>query len=379
MKFVSIVEELPDFIQAAPLSRVLRRFHREILIHTGQHYEYRLSRMFFDQLQLLEPDISLGPGSGSPSEQIGEMLARLERVLLDIKPDAVIIRGDTESTLVGALAASKVHSPLVHIGAGERSYNKRMPEEIHRLVADRLSDMLFCSTQTAVHHLEEEGIVRGVHFSGDVMLDALLQNLPVARSQSLILQRIGLPPGYYVLATVLRTANTDNPDNLRNIVRAFNAISEPIVFPMHPRTRAAIEHLGLAFASHVLAIEPVNYLDMLMLESSAHAILTDSASVEREAYLLSVPCITLCDETELAETVETGWNRLVGARIDRIIAAARDFIPPSDHPPLFGDGHAAEHIVEVLSSGALEFGQNYDRIAARLSPEPAPILASTVR
>ena len=377
MRFVSIVGARPEFIQAAPVSRVLRRSHQEILIHTGQHYDYRMSRVFFEHLQLPEPDLNLEVGSGSHAEQTGEMLARLEHALLDIKPDAVIIRGDTNSTLVGALTAAKLHIPLIHIEAGERSYNKRMPEEINRIVADRLSDLLFCVTQTAVRHLAEEGIVKGVHFSGDVMLDALRQNLPVAQAQSLILQRIGLPPGYYLLATVHRAANTDNADNLRNIVRAFNAIAEPIVFPVHPRTRAVIERLGLSFAPHVLAIEPVGYLDMLMLESNARAILTDSGGVQREAYFLSVPCITLRDETELAETVEAGWNCLVGARFDRILAAARDFIPPADHPPLFGEGQAAEHIVEVLSNTPLEFGVNYDRIP--VAPGPVPVEASIVR
>ena len=375
MKFVSIVGARPEFIQAAPVSRALRRAHREILIHTGQHYDYRMSRVFFEHLQLPEPDYNLEVGSGQHGAQTGEMLARMEEVLLDIKPDAVIIRGDTNSTLVGALAASKLHIPLIHIEAGERSYNKGMPEEINRLVADRLSDALFCVTQTAVRHLAEEGIVRGVYFSGDVMLDALQQNLPVALRESTILSRTGLYPGYYLLATVHRAYNTDNPANLRGIVAAFNAIREPIVFPIHPRTRVAIERLGLAFAPHVLAIEPVGYLDMLALESGARAILTDSGGVQREAYFLSVPCITLRTETELIETVQAGWNTLVGTQTDRIIATVRDFIPPAEHPPLFGDGHAAERIVETLETNGLEFGQNYDRIPV-LEPLAVPTLAS---
>jgi UDP-N-acetylglucosamine 2-epimerase len=367
MRFVSIVGARPEFIQAAPVSRVLRRHHQEILIHTGQHYDYRMSRVFFEHLQLPEPDIDLEVGSGSHGEQTGEMLARLERALLEVKPDAVIIRGDTNSTLVGALAASKLHIPLIHIEAGERSYNKRMPEEVNRLVADRLSDMLFCVTQTAVRHLAEEGIVNGVSFSGDVMLDALLQNLPVARAESTILSRIGLPAGYYLLATVHRASNTDNPDNLRRIVSAFNAIREPIVFPVHPRTRSVVDRLGLSFASHVLMIEPVGYLDMLMLESNARAILTDSGGVQREAYFLSAPCITLREETELIETVQVGWNQLVGTQLERIIETVRDFVPPEDHPPLFGDGHAAERIVDRITDGTLGFGQNYDRVAAPLA------------
>ena len=372
MRFVSVVGARPEFIQAAPVSRVLRRQHQEVLIHTGQHYDYRMSRVFFEHLQLPEPDIDLEVGSGSHGGQTGEMLARMERALLDVKPDAVIIRGDTNSTLVGALAASKLHIPLVHVEAGERSYNKRMPEEINRLVADRLADMLFCVTQTAVQHLAEEGIVGGVYFSGDVMLDALQQNLPVARAKSTILSRIGLPAGCYLLATVHRASNTDDPANLRQIVSAFNAIREPIVFPVHPRTRSVIDRLELSFAPHVLPIEPVGYLDMLALESNARAILTDSGGVQREAYFLAVPCITLRDETELTETVQVGWNRLVGARPESIIETVRNFVPPADHPPLFGDGHAAERIVDRMADGTLGFGQNYDRVATPL----AAIMAS---
>jgi UDP-GlcNAc3NAcA epimerase len=368
MKIVSIVGARPEFIQAAPVSRALRsRRHHEILIHTGQHYDYRMSRVFFEHLQLPEPDINLEVGSGGHGAQTGEMLISMERALLDVRPDLVVIRGDTNSTLVGALAAAKLHIPLVHIEAGERSYNRHMPEEINRLVADRLSDMLFCVTQTAVRHLAEEGIVAGVYYSGDVMLDALLQNLPVAQAESTILSRVGLPPSYFLLATVHRASNTDNPENLRNIISAFNAIREPIVFPVHPRTRAAIDRLGLNFAPHVLAIEPVGYLDMLMLESNARAILTDSGGVQREAYFLSIPCITLREETELIETVLSGWNQLVGTQPDRIITTARDFIPPTEHPPLFGEGQAAERIADVIDSGSIEFGMNYDRKAAPLA------------
>jgi UDP-N-acetylglucosamine 2-epimerase len=372
MRFVSIVGARPEFIQAAPVSRALRRHHQEILIHTGQHYDYRMSQVFFEHLQLPKPDIDLEVGSGSHGEQSGEMLTRLERALRDIKPDAVIIRGDTNSTLVGALAASKLHFSLIHIEAGERSYNKRMPEEVNRLVADRLSDTLFCVTQSAVNHLAEEGIVDGVYFSGDVMLDALLQNLPMARAESTILSRIGLPAGYYLLATVHRASNTDNADNLRRIVSAFNAIREPIVFPVHPRTRSVIDRLGLSFAPHVLTIEPVGYLDMLMLESNARAILTDSGGVQREAYFLTVPCITLREETELTETVQVGWNRLVGSQPERIIETVRDFVPPIEHPPLFGDGHAADYIANVLTAHPTVFGQNYDRVAMTL-PANVPV------
>jgi UDP-GlcNAc3NAcA epimerase len=360
MRIVSIVGARPEFIQAAPVSRALRHHHKEILVHTGQHYDYHMSQVFFEHLHLPQPDVNLEVGSGSHGTQTGEMLVRLERVLIDLQPDLVIVRGDTNSTLVGALAATKLAIPLVHIEAGERSYNKRMPEEINRLVADRLSDLLFCVTHTAVRHLSDEGIVDGVHYSGDVMLDALQQNLATARERSMILQRIGLHSGYYLLATVHRASNTDDANSLQHIVKALNSIREPIVFPVHPRTRAAIERFNLTFAPHVLAIEPVGYLDMLALESNARAILTDSGGVQREAYFLSIPCITLREETELTETVEVGWNRLVGAEPDRILEAVHNFVPPAEHPPLFGDGHAAERIAEIIEAIPIAFGQNYD-------------------
>ena len=369
MKIVSIVGARPEFIQAAPVSRALRQKHTEILVHTGQHYDYRMSQVFFEHLNLPEPDVNLEVGSGSHGEQTGEMLAKLEHTFIDQKPDLVIVRGDTNSTLAGAVAASKLHIPLAHIEAGERSYNKSMPEEINRLVADRLSDVLFCVTRTAVRHLADEGIVDGVYYTGDVMLDALQQNLVAAQARSHVLSDLELTKGSYLLATVHRAGNTDNSENLSSILAAFNAVREPIVFPIHPRTRAAIDRLGLVFAPHVRAIEPVGYMDMLMLESNARAILTDSGGVQREAYFLSIPCITLRDETELAETVEAGWNRLVGANSARIVTTVNDFTPPGEHPLLFGDGHAAERITAILDVASITFGQNYDRSRVSIPAE----------
>jgi UDP-N-acetylglucosamine 2-epimerase len=373
MRIVSVVGARPEFIQAAPISQALRRHHTEILVHTGQHYDYRMSQVFFEHLSLPEPDVNLEVGSGSHGEQTAEIVSRLEKTLIEQQPDLVIVRGDTNSTLAGALAASKLHIPLAHIEAGERSFNKHMPEEINRLVADRLSDALFCITHNAVRNLAEEGITHGVHYSGDVMLDALHQNLSVARQRSSILSRLHLSTDEYLLATVHRAGNTDNPDNLRSIVAAFNALREPIVFPVHPRTQAAIERLGLPFAPHVRAIEPVGYLDMLLLESHARAILTDSGGVQREAYFLSIPCITLREETEFVETVRAGWNRLVGADTDLIVTAAREFAPPVAHPPLFGDGRAADRIAEILTSNPVTFGQHYNRIAAYPPAEMATV------
>jgi UDP-N-acetylglucosamine 2-epimerase len=370
MRIVSVVGARPEFIQAAPVSRVLRRAHREILVHTGQHYDYQMSQVFFEHLNLPKPDLNLEVGSGGHGQQTAEMIARLENALLELKPDLVIVRGDTNSTLAGALAASKLHIPVAHIESGERSFNKRMPEEINRLVADRVADVLFCITRSAVHHLADEGITRGVYYTGDVMLDALQQNLPVARKQSRILAQLGLETDGYLLATVHRAGNTDNPDNLRGIVTAFNALDQTIVFPIHPRTRGAIDRLGLTFAPHVRAIEPIGYLDMLLLESHARAILTDSGGVQREAYFLSIPCITLREETELMETVEAGWNRLVGTNREAIVAAVRNFVPPAAHPPLFGDGRAAERIADLLDSAPIAFGRNYDRAVNVLATQP---------
>ena len=370
MKIISVVGARPEFIQAAPVSRALRRDHTEILVHTGQHYDYRMSQVFFEHLSLPEPDVNLEVGSGGHGQQTAEMVARLERTLIEQRPDLVIVRGDTNSTLAGALAASKLHIPLAHIEAGERSFNKRMPEEINRLVADRLADVLLCITRSAIRHLADEGITEGVYYTGDVMLDALQQNLAVARHRSTILSKMDLSTDSYLLATVHRAGNTDDPDNLRGILTAFNAIREPIVFPIHPRTRAAIDRLDLSFAPHLRPIEPVGYLDMLLLESHARAILTDSGGVQREAYFLSIPCITLREETELMETVEVGWNRLVGTNPEHILATVREFIPPIEHPPLFGDGQAAERIADILNAAPIAFGQNYDRVVANLATQP---------
>jgi len=362
MRIVSVVGARPEFIQAAPVTQALRRHHEEILVHTGQHYDYRMSQVFFEHLSLPEPEVNLEVGSGDHGQQTGEMLASLERTFRDVRPDLVIVRGDTNSTLAGALAAAKMHIPVAHIEAGERSFNKRMPEEVNRLVADRLADILFCITRTAVSQLADEGITHHVYYTGDVMLDILQQNLAIARRQSNLLSQLGLDTDGYLLATVHRAGNTDNPDRLRGIVSAFNAIGEPIVFPVHPRTRAAIDRLGLRTSPHVRAIDPVGYLDMLMLENHARVILTDSGGVQREAYFLSIPCITLRDETELMETVRAGWNRLAGSDPDRIVTALREFAPPAEHPPLFGDGHAAERIADILNANPIAFGQNYDRV-----------------
>ena len=356
MKIVSVVGARPEFIQSAPVSRELRS-HRELLVHTGQHYDYLMSQAFFDDLDIPAPDYNLEVGSGSHGYQTGQVLIRLEEVLLREQPDLVIVRGDTNSTLAGALAAAKLHIPVAHIEAGERSFDRQMPEEINRLVADRLADIHFCVSRTSVQHLAAEGITARVYQVGDVMFDATLQNLAVARRRSDIRQRLELTPHTYTLVTVHRAANTDDPKRLGEIVEAFNNINERIVFPIHPRTQKALARLGAEFAPHVQVIEPVGYFDMLMLEESARLIMTDSGGVQREAYFLAIPCLTLRHETEWVETVEAGWNRLVGTDPSKIIDAWRTFEPPPERPSIFGDGHASQHIATILESEPIVFGR----------------------
>lgn len=363
MKIISVVGARPEFIQAAPVSRALRKYHRELLVHTGQHYDYLMSQTFFDELGIPAPDYNLEVGSGSHAGQTAEILVRFEEVLQKENPDVVIVRGDTNSTLAGALAASKLHIPVVHIEAGERSYDRRMPEEVNRLVADQLSSAYFCVSQTAVKQLAREGITENVFWVGDVMLDANLANRPLARRNSTVLSTLGLAPGSFGLVTVHRAANTDDPARLANIVTALNRVGETVVFPVHPRTRGALEKLDVRFAENVRVIEPVGYYDMMMLEENARIIATDSGGVQREAYFMQKPCLTLRDETEWTETVRAGWNKLVGVDVDLIVHEWRNFTLPADQPPVFGDGTAGEKIADILG-----------RIPLSVHPERIPHL-----
>lgn len=356
MKIVTIVGARPQFIKAAAVSRLLRQQATEILVHTGQHYDPNMSAVFFDELEIPAPEYHLGVGSGSHAAQTGEMLVCIEDVLLKETPDWVLVYGDTNSTLAGALAASKLHIRVVHVEAGLRSFNRRMPEEINRVVADHLADLLFCPSDIAVQHLAREGIIQGVHLVGDVMVDTLLFSAERAKQRSSVLEELGLTPGGYLLATLHRAENTDLPDRLQSILQAFATIQEPIIFPIHPRTRNRIAELrlqNLLDDSHVRLIDPVGYLDMVRLEESARLILTDSGGIQKEAYWLKVPCITLRDETEWVETVENGWNYLVGADAHIITRMVESFQPPAYHPILYGDGLAAGRIIEQLIRSTL--------------------------
>ena len=351
MKVVSIVGARPQFIKAAPLSRELRKVHQEVLAHTGQHYDPALSAVFFEELDIPRPDYNLGVGSASHGRQTGKMLVRIEEVLIQEEPDWVLVYGDTNSTLAGALAAVKLHIPVAHVEAGLRSFNRRMPEEINRVVTDHISTLLFCPTETAVRNLAQEGLTQGVHNVGDVMYDAALHNSQLAEERSRILETLGLRPKGYLLATVHRPDNTDIPRNLRSIAAALSSLEATVLLPLHPRTRKALHELGITLGGSVRVVEPVGYLDMLILEKNARLILTDSGGIQKEAYFFAVPCVTLRQETEWVETVEAGWNVLVGADRRKIIEAVRSFRPQGERVNLFGDGQASVKVVEILSGG----------------------------
>ncbi len=351
MKILSIVGARPQFVKAAALSRRLRQQHQELLVHTGQHYDYQMSGIFFDGLDLPEPEINLGVGSGSHGEQTGKMLQGLEEVLLAQRPEYVVVYGDTNSTLAGALAAAKLHIPVAHVEAGLRSFDRRMPEEINRLVADHLSTLLLCPSEVAVRNLAAEGITRQVHIVGDVMLDVLSWAQERAQQrQAAVLAKFGLQAKNYSVATVHRSENTDDRKRFSGILQAFNNAGETIVFPVHPRSRKVMTEVGFRSNERLQLVVPLGYLDMIALVSAARVVLTDSGGLQKEAYWLGIPCITLRQQTEWLETVEAGWNQVVGWEPAAIQAALRSFRPPEARPPLYGGPGAAERCVELLSA-----------------------------
>jgi UDP-N-acetylglucosamine 2-epimerase len=356
MRIVSIVGARPQLVKAAAVSRCLRERHTELLVHTGQHYDYELSQVFFDELGVPAPDVNLGVGSGPPGAQTGRMIAGIEEVLAAERPDRVMVYGDTNSTLAGALAAAKLALPLVHVEAGLRSFDRHMPEEINRVIADRLSDLLLCPSQTAVDNLAREGIRLGVHLIGDVMADLVCALAPAARSRSAAWTRYGVEAGRFLLATVHRAENTDDPDRLRAIIDALNVLDEEIVFLAHPRTRRVMETQRMTLRPHVRLAPPVGYLDMLALQQAARLILTDSGGLQKEAYWLGVPCVTVRDVTEWTETVDTGWNVLTGADRDRIVQAVRTACPPAARPPLYGAGRAVRQLVDLMGAELVPAG-----------------------
>ena len=347
MKLVTIVGARPQFIKAAPVSQALRQHHKEILVHTGQHYDHGMSAIFFEQLGIPEPDYNLAVGSGGHGWQTGQMLMKLEAILLEIKPDWVLVYGDTNSTLAGALAAIKLHIPVAHVEAGLRSFNWEMPEEINRVLTDRCAKLLFCPTMTAVQNLHAENIKDGVHLVGDVMKDAILYFLPKINVVDL-LEKYQLEPKRFVLATVHRASNTDSKVALQNILDCLAMTNMQTILPLHPRTKGAMARFELEFPANVTPILPVGYLDMLGLTQNAQLVMTDSGGVQKEAYILGSPCVTLRSETEWVETVEVGWNVIAGNNSTRVKHALQQFPPPSHRPNLFGDGKAAEKMIQIL-------------------------------
>lgn len=360
MKIVTVIGARPQFVKAAMVSRAIQALNTsrnkavltEVIVHTGQHYDEMMSRIFFEEMGIPVPTYDLKVGSGSHSVQTGNILMRLEQVLLDECPDFVLVYGDTNSTVAASLAVSKLGIPLGHVEAGLRSYNRNMPEEINRILTDRVSTLLFCPTQTSVFILRHEGITQGVFLTGDVMMDASVFYVTLAETRSNILARLDLLPKRYYLATVHRPANADVAEHMRCILRAFSNLSLPVVFPAHPRTKKMIDKILAQGetdydASQLLLIAPVGYLDMLVLEKYAHTIITDSGGIQKEAYFFQVPCVTLRPETEWVETVELGWNRLCNIVEEEIIekihrARAGEWIP------VFGDGTASSKIVHIL-------------------------------
>ena len=386
MRILSIVGARPQFIKAAIVSRKIRdEGIKEILVHTGQHYDFNMSDIFFQELNLPKPDYHLGVGSGSHGEQTGKMLLEIEKVLLQQKPDVALVYGDTNTTLAGSLAAAKLHIPVAHIEAGLRSYNRSMPEEINRVLTDHCSDILFCPTETAVKNLQKEGFVNVVgdgklvddDFSlaqrarglplvinvGDVMLDIALDVKKLIEKKTdgekRVLERYFLRAKDYILVTIHRADNTDNKENLQNIMEALKEITRSglkIFFPAHPRTKKALERFNLIsdVPQNLIVSEPISYVEIIALESNAKLIITDSGGLQKEAYFFKVPCIIPRDETEWTELVEIGWNKVVGTAkenlVNAVLSTLNEDTPNRQRIDFYGNGSASEKIVKVLLS-----------------------------
>jgi len=362
MKIITVVGARPQFVKAATVSAAIVDYNQrggrieEVLVHTGQHYDPNMSQVFFDQLGVPRPKYNLAVGSGSHGVMTGKMLGAVEQILVDEKPNWLLVYGDTNSTLAGALAAAKLHVPVCHVEAGLRSFDKRMPEEVNRILTDHVAELLLCPTHAAITNLKNEGIARGVHHVGDVMYDAALIFAKVAGEPAEVLARYGVGAKSFQLATVHRAENTDDPERLAGILRALSNLAKkdcPLLLPLHPRTRATLKSRGLdrllELNPEFRTVEPVPFLDMIVLEQQAKLILTDSGGVQKEAYFHRVPCVTLRDETEWVETVEAGWNQLAGADQVRIEQAARA-AGPGRVIDEYGEGNAAGKVVELLAS-----------------------------
>jgi len=356
MRVVSVVGARPQFIKAFPVSRALRSEHEEILVHTGQHYDESMSEVFFEELALPRPDHQLGVGSGPHAAQTAAMMTGIEELLEATQPDVLLVYGDTNSTLAGALVGAKRAVTVAHVEAGLRSGNWSMPEEVNRVLTDHSSELLFAPTERAVENLRAEGRSAGVHRCGDVMYDAVERVGEEALETGALHREHGLSPTEYVLATVHRAGNTDDPARLDAIVSGLGRVELPVVIPVHPRTRDALEAAGLweRATRELTCLEPVGYLDFLSLLAGAHSVATDSGGVQKEAFYLDTPCVTLREETEWVETVECGYNQLVGADEAAIIDALSTEVLLPEKPSLYGDGNAAREIVSILEGSHSE-------------------------
>jgi len=348
---MSVVGARPQFIKAAPLCRALRAQHEEVLVHSGQHYDHSMSEVFFQELGIPKPDYNLGVGSGRHGKQTGEMLGLLEGLIIEREPDAVLVYGDTNTTLAGGIAASKLGVPVAHVEAGLRSFNRSMPEEINRVLVDHLSGLLLCPSDVARANLAAEGITAGVRVVGDVMLDAVRFFAERVDAED-VLSQFDVEPKAYYLATVHRAATSDDPVRLAAVVAAFSRLDKPVLWAVHPRTKRNLEKYGLMGSvedhENIIAVEPVSYIEAIALTGSSSALLTDSGGMQKEAYFLGIPCVTLREETEWVETVDAGWNRLAGTDEDSVVEAVLDISTPESRPEVYGDGHAAEKCVEAL-------------------------------
>ncbi|MGZ5339756.1 MAG: non-hydrolyzing UDP-N-acetylglucosamine 2-epimerase [Thermoleophilaceae bacterium] len=349
-RIVTVIGNRPQFVKAAAVSRLLRGSHEELIVHTGQHYDDELSQVFFDELDVPAPDRELGAGTGSNTEQTARILGALEPVLGELQPDLALVYGDTNSTLAGALAAAQAGFPVGHVEAGMRSFDQTMPEELNRVLTDHASDLLLCSTPTAVHNLEREAARGEVHLVGDVMADVSLAFRDIASERSTVVGDLDLDAGDYLVVTAHRAGNVDRPESLERLVDLLAALPGTVVFPLHPRTRARLEDAGLMDRlSGLVLTAPLGYLDFLELARNSRAVLTDSGGVQKEAYLLGVPCVTMRETTEWTETVDAGWNVLVGLDREATLAAL-ERTPPAERPELYGGGRAAQRVCDVVSA-----------------------------
>ncbi|MEC7641398.1 MAG: UDP-N-acetylglucosamine 2-epimerase (non-hydrolyzing) [Nitrospinota bacterium] len=359
-KILTVVGARPQFIKAAVVTRLVQETFsgcmEEFMVHTGQHYDENMSRVFFDQLNLPKPKTNLDVGSGTHGEQTGKMIVLLEQEILSLKPDMVLVYGDTNSTLAGALAAAKLHVPVAHVEAGLRSWNRKMPEEVNRVVVDHVSNLLLCPSKVAVANLKQEGISEGVVIAGDVMHDSALYCAGQAEKNREVFDELlvknEIASGQYFLATVHRAENTDQPQNLRQIISAFERLPGKVVWPLHPRAAKVLKENHIPCGENIIATPPFSYLDMLLFLKNAKTVLTDSGGVQKEALFFKIPCITLREETEWTETVEGGWNIISGIEPDRILDAVGTHprLVKKDVDRVYGSGHSGVRVIESILS-----------------------------